>query len=173
MIKNYLKIALRNLMRNKLYASINILGLAIGMACCVLIFSAMHQQWSFDRFHENRDVIFRVLTREITKEGEVAFTVKQPRELAAALEETFPEIVHTTRFSNSTVIVGREDKLFRERIALIDPGYLQMFTFPLLAGDANSALDNLHSVVISERVARKYFDETENYAHVIGLIAAY
>ncbi|MCE2434393.1 MAG: ABC transporter permease [Candidatus Latescibacteria bacterium] len=84
------------------------------------------------------------------------------------MKDAFPEIVHTTRFSNSHVIVGREDKLFQERIALIDPPYLQMFTFPLLAGDANTALDDLHSVVISERVAKKYFGETENYAHVIG-----
>lgn len=168
MLKNYLKIALRNLMRNKLYASINILGLAIGMACCVLIFSAVHQQWSFDRFHKNRDVIFRILTREITKEGEIARTVKQPEDLAAALKETYPEIAHTTRFANSNVIIERGDKLFGERIALIDPAYLQIFTYPLLAGDANTALDDMHSVVISERVARKYFDETENYARVIG-----
>ena len=168
MIKNYLKIALRNLMRNKLYASINILGLAIGMACCVLIFSAVHQQWSFDRFHKNRDVIFRVLAREITKEGEIALTVRQPEELAAALKEAFPEIAHTTRFANSNVIIERGDKLFGERIALIDPAYLQIFTYPLLAGDANTALDDMHSVVISERVAKKYFDETKNYARVIG-----
>ena len=168
MLTNYLKIALRNLMRNKLYASINILGLAIGMACCVLIFSAVHQQWSFDRFHKNRNVIFRVLAREITKEGEIARTVKQPEDLAAALKETYPEIAHTTRFANSNVIIERGDKRFGERIALIDPAYLQMFTYPLLAGDANTALDDLHSVVISERVAKKYFDETENYARVIG-----
>ena len=168
MIKNYLKIALRNLMRNKLYASINILGLAIGMACCVLIFSAVHQQWSFDRFHKNRDVIFRVLAREITKEGEIARTVRQPEELAAALKEAFPEIAHTTRFANSNVIIERGDKLFGERIALIDPAYLQIFTYPLLAGDTNTALDDMHSVVISERVAKKYFDETKNYARVIG-----
>ena len=168
MLTNYLKIALRNLMRNKLYASINILGLAIGMACCVLIFSAVHQQWSFDRFHKNKDIIFRVLAREITKEGEIARTVKQPEDLAAALKETYPEIAHTTRFANSNVIIERGNKLFGERIALIDPAYLQMFTYPLLAGDANTALDDMHSVVISERVAKKYFDETENYARVIG-----
>ncbi|MYF16867.1 MAG: ABC transporter permease [Gemmatimonadetes bacterium] len=168
MLTNYLKIAIRNIARNKTFSAINIIGLAIGMACCVLIFSMIHQQWSFDRFHKNRDVIFRVLTREITKEGEVAFMVLQPKELAGTLKDAFPEIVHTTRFSNSYVIVGREDKLFQERIALIDPPYLQIFTYPLLAGDANTALDDLHSVVISERVARKYFGETENYAHVIG-----
>ena len=168
MFKNYLKIALRNLMRNKLYASINILGLAIGMACCVLIFSAVHQQWSFDRFHKNRDVIFRILAREITKEGKIARTVKQPEELAAALKETFPEILHTTRFANSNVIIERRDKRFGERIALIDPAYLQIFTYPLLAGDTNTVLDDIRSVVISERVAKKYFDETENYARVIG-----
>ena len=168
MLTNYLKIALRNLMRNKLYASINILGLAIGMACCVLIFSAVHQQWSFDRFHKNRDVIFRVLAREITKEGEIARTVKQPEDLAVALKETYPEIAHTTRFANSNVIIERGNKLFGERIALIDPAYLQIFTYPLLAGDANTALDDMHSVVISERVAEKYFDETEIYARVIG-----
>lgn len=168
MIKNYLTVAIRNIARNKTFSVINIIGLAIGMACCVLIFSTVHQQWSFDRFHKNREVIFRVLTREITREGEVAFTVLQPKELAGTLKDAFPEIVHTTRFSNSYVIVGREDKLFQERIALIDPPYLQMFTFPLLAGDSNTALDDLHSVVISERVAKKYFGETENYAHVIG-----
>ena len=137
MIKNYLTVAVRNIARNKTFSAINIIGLAIGMACCVLIFSAVHQQWSFDRFHENRDAIFRVLTREITKEGAVAFSVKQPRELAAALQDAFPEIVYTTRFSNSTVIIGREDKLFRERIALIDPAYLQMFTFPLFSRRCN------------------------------------
>lgn len=168
MIKNYLTVAIRNIARNKTFSAINIIGLAIGMACCVLIFSTVHQQWSFDRFHKNRDVIFRVLTREITREGEVAFTVLQPKELAGTLKDAFPEIVYTTRFSNSYVIVGREDKLFQERIALIDPPYLQMFTFPLLAGDLNTALDDLHSVVISERVAKKYFGEIENYAQVIG-----
>ncbi len=165
MLKNYLKIAIRNIARNKTFSAINIIGLAIGMACCVLIFSTVHQQWSFDRFHKNRDVIFRVLTREITREGEVAFMVLQPKELAGTLKDAFPEIVHTTRFANSYVIVGREDKLFQERIALIDPPYLQIFTYPLLAGDAT---DDLHSVVISERVAKKYFGETENYARVIG-----
>lgn len=168
MFKNYLTVAIRNIARNKTFSAINIIGLAIGMACCVLIFSTVHQQWSFDRFHKNREVIFRVLTREITREGEVAFTVLQPKELAGTLKDAFPEIVYTTRFSNSYVIVGREDKLFQERIALIDPPYLQMFTFPLLAGDLNTALDDLHSVVISERVAKKYFGETENYAQVIG-----
>ncbi len=168
MIKNYLTVAIRNIAKNKTFSAINIIGLAIGMACCVLIFSTVHQQWSFDRFHKNKDVIFRVLTREITREGKVAFTVLQPKELSGTLKDAFPEIVHTTRFASSYVIVGREDKLFQERIALIDPPYLQMFTFPLLAGDANTALDDLHSVVISERVAKKYFGETENYAQVIG-----
>ena len=97
MIKNYLTVAIRNIARNKTFSAINIIGLAIGMACCVLIFSMIHQQWSFDRFHKNRDVIFRVLTREITKEGEVAFMVLQPKELAGTLKDAFPEIVHTTR----------------------------------------------------------------------------
>ena len=168
MLRNYFLVAIRNLLRHKVYSLINISGLALGMACCLLIFSALYHQWSFDRFHAHRDTIFRLITRGVSPAGDVRFTVKQPVSLAAALKEAFPEVLRVTRFSNSSAIFRHGDRLFRERIALVDPAYLHMFTYPLVAGDANTALQKLKSVVISEPVARKYFGEEIALSDLIG-----
>lgn len=140
MIRNYLKIALRNILRQKGYSFINIAGLTFGLACSILIGLWVRDELSFDRFHEKKDRIFRILNK--VPSGEL---IPSPTyALAPALKEEYPEVEEYSRvwpWAGSLVRYG--DKRFEEdRICLADPGFLRMFTFPLLYGDPDAALAN-------------------------------
>lgn len=157
MIQNYLKIALRNLLRQKGYSFINIAGLAVGMACCILIFLWVQDEVSYDRFHENIGSLYRVYRTSVS-EGKVRRTAITTAMAGPALVEEFPEIIYATRFDDKgkrLVIAGEER--FKDEIALADGDFFSMFSFPIILGDPQTALVDPSSVVITERASQKYF----------------
>ena len=158
MFKNYLKIALRNLRKHKAYSFINIAGLAIGIGCCALIMLYVQDELSFDRFHKNADRIYRVaLSAAVSGTPINAATSSAP--MAAALLAEYPEVRGTTRFWDiGRVLIGHENNRFYEDGFLFaDSSVFQVFTFPLLSGDPQTALVQPNSVVLTEKMAHKYF----------------
>ena len=157
MLKNYLKIALRNLKRHKGYSFINIAGLAIGMACCILILLWVQDELSYDRFHENGKDIYRIMsygTRYMIEGIDGT-----PAPLAPAVKEEVPGIVNYARFSDIPKLVFKYgDKVFYETRGLIaDPSIFEIFTFPFAQGDPKTALSEPLDIVITETMAKKYF----------------
>jgi putative ABC transport system permease protein len=160
MIKNYLKIALRNIRRHKAYSFINIAGLTIGMTCVVLLLLWIQDELSYDKFHENIDDIYLVSAHIKMEKDELQ--VPSVPGVGPLLKELFPEVEESARFLAGlrTFILSYQDKTFSERMIFpADPEVLEMFTFPLIEGDSKTALKDPYSLVLSERVAKKYFGE--------------
>ncbi|OGG43925.1 MAG: hypothetical protein A3F84_18875 [Candidatus Handelsmanbacteria bacterium RIFCSPLOWO2_12_FULL_64_10] len=169
MLRNYLTVAIRNLMRQKLYAFINIFGLALGIACCLLMALFVKHEWSYDRFHQNRGQIYRLLGREVKPNGDIKIRSLHPLSVVEPLVKTFPGIVWASGFMASTVRITGGDHTFSERFGEAHADFLRMFSFPLLAGDAETALSQPDAVVISEPTARKFFGELQpGYGNVLG-----
>jgi len=159
MLKNYLKIALRNLRRHKGYTFINIAGLTVGMACCALMLLFIRQELSFDRFHEKAERIYR-MTMSNTHDGNVHVGSVMAAPIGPALTEEYPEIRQAVRLQppyNSTPVKYQNRQFYEEELYYADPNIFEIFDFPLQQGDAATALQNLKSVVLSQDAARKYF----------------
>ncbi|HID29144.1 MAG TPA: hypothetical protein EYP19_03970 [Desulfobacterales bacterium] len=156
MFKNYLKIAIRNLVRHKIYSFINVFGLAVGIAFCILTFLFVRHEWTYDAFHENADSIYRVISFAELDGKAQAFAIS-PAPMAPALIQESPGVKRAVRFKKMGGVVNYKDKSFNERILLMDPSFFQVFSFPLLKGNPATVLNNKNSIVISAEVARKYF----------------
>ena len=167
MLLNYIKIAFRNLFKFKAFSVINILGLAIGMTCCFLIFLWVLDELGFDRFHENYRTIARGTFNVINDNGE-SQSVWGPTPLGPTILEEMPEVVNATRFlpgANSSLFYNNES--FAEKIIWTDPNFFEIFTFPVFDGDIKTALNEPTNLIITRRIARKYFGTDEN---VIGKV---
>ena len=158
MFKNFLTIAFRNLFKHKGYSFINVAGLALGMACCLFIMLWVFEELSYDRFHENIDHLYRVEQDQFYS-GESYHVNVTPYPMGEGIKEEIPEIIDATRYTGTgNVLLKYEDKSFFEGgIRAVDPSIFHMFTFPLVKGDPNTALDEPHGMVISEEMADKYF----------------
>jgi putative ABC transport system permease protein len=158
MWKSYLKVAWRNLVRQKGYAFINIFGLAVGLAACMLVYLFVRQELNYDRFHERADRIFRVAMEAATPEKTTRDAGTQ-FPMVHALRKDYPEIERATRiFFPSTGLIEANDKSFtRERIAFSDADLFRIFTFPVLRGQAGDLLADPRSLVLCETAARRYF----------------
>jgi putative ABC transport system permease protein len=158
MFRNYLKSALRNIRKQKGYSFLNISGLALGMACSILIIFYIQHELSYDRFHENADRIYRI-SMEGRLGGEFMKVAPTPTPLAPSLLIKYPEVVKAARIRKSDAVsVEFADKKFIESaIVYADPGVFDVFTFPLLRGDVKTALARPYTVVLTERTAKKYF----------------
>ena len=162
MIKNYLKTAWRNLWKNKVYSTINIAGLAIGMAACIIILLFVFYERSFDRFHSKN--IYRL--NEVQKfEGMVASqkVALSMYPMGPTLKQEFPEIINFSRIwaSNKTPLVLGEKRVYIDRVAFVDSTFLQMFDFTLLKGQRRIALNEKNSIVLTQTTARKFFGEED------------
>jgi putative ABC transport system permease protein len=161
MIGNYVKVARRNLTRNKLYSMISVFGLGLGIACCLLIFLYVQDELSFDRFHSKAHDIYRLIRIE-QRPGEE--TVRSPSvtyNIAPELKANFPEVERTVRLTGGDYIVSRDGQSFTQNALHVDPGFLGMLSFPLIRGDSKSALGGPVSAVITPETARKYFGEED------------
>lgn len=157
MLRNYIKTALRHLQKNKLYAIINITGLAVGITSCLLIGIYIWHEFSFDRFHKNADRIARI-TWEYNfgdADNKVALTGTK---VGPQLKRTFPEVEAYVRTLKIPRVVGNGDIKFEEKnFFYADSAFFYVFSFPLLKGDAATALDAPDKVVLTETTSRKYF----------------
>ena len=151
-----LKTMYRHLVKHKIYSLISVTGLAVGMACVMLIMLWAAQEWSYDRFHVHADRLYRVVFSG-ESDGRVYNGYFQPGPLAAELKARIPEVVHATNF------IGVESKLSFEQTGFlctgshVDTAFFQMFSFPLDRGDATTVLADPHSIVISQGLARRMF----------------
>jgi len=171
MFKNYLKIALRNIRRHKCFSFINIAGLAIGMACCILIVLFVRDELSYDSYHAKADQIYRVITK-IETQGEMSILISTPPPLGPALTNDFPEIVNYVRFISplrDEVLVGYKDRKFYEtRFFFADQTVFDIFSFPLIKGNPETALQEPYSILITEEMADKYFGEEDPLGKVLN-----
>jgi putative ABC transport system permease protein len=176
MIKNYLLVTLRNMMRNKVYSLINIVGLAIGLTACFLIYQFVRFELSYDKFNSNAASIYRVSSELLQDSTHIGMTVTNAPALGPALKAEFPEVTEFTRLVKTSLFTSSLTSFFvnslefscqkqggdlvafnEERVYFADAPFLTMFTFPLSAGTPTTALQEPNSVVISETMARKYF----------------
>ncbi|MFC2158587.1 ABC transporter permease [Acidobacteriota bacterium] len=164
MLKNYIKIALRNIKKNRGISFINIAGLAIGMAVCILILLYVRSELSFDAFHEHSDRVYRIQRSFIAPDGSerMAFSTLAPS-FVPLLEENFPEIERAVRmWGNGNHTVTIEDRNYIEsRFFYAEEDIFKVFTLPLLKGDSDTALKNPHSVVLSRSMSEKFFGDED------------
>ncbi len=170
MIRNYLKIALRNLSRSKAFSVINLLGLAVGMACFILILLFVRSELGYDRFHENSDRIWRVTREWLNEDGATSLHlgyVAPP--IAPLLANDFPDILQATRIQTpGPMLVSRGETAFmEERLLFADENLFAVFTFPLLRGEPGAALKEPFTVVVTEKTARKYFGNEDPVGQVL------
>jgi putative ABC transport system permease protein len=158
MLKSYIKIAFRNLARHKGYSFINIAGLALGMACSLFILLWVQDELSYDRFHAGAKALYRVEHDQKTDRGKFHAPIT-PNLLSPALQAEIPEVADSTRVRQMGALLFRSgDKAFYEnRISAVDPSFLRMFSFPLLHGASETALNGPADLVVTEKFARKYF----------------
>jgi putative ABC transport system permease protein len=170
MIKNYLKTAVRNLFKHKGYTFINILGLAIGMTACLLILLFVRHELSYDGYHQNSDRIYRVAmaARWGGRDFDIAVV---PAATAKTMVTDFPEVEDAIRFrQRGDYIVQYKDQNFREeKIIFTDTTFFKLFSIPLLQGDAESALINPYSIVLSRKTAQKYFRDEDPMGKTLKL----
>src|SRR5215467_6969148 len=154
MFKNYLKTAIRSLLKNKFYTSINIIGLAVGLATCLLIFLYVLDELSYDKYNANADRIYRV-NNEIRFGGNYFDLAQGPAPMAATMAREFPQVQQVTRvrcYGSFLVRKGNEN-IHEERVGFADSTLFDVFTLPMIAGDPKTALKEYHSLVITEKIA--------------------
>lgn len=157
MINNYFKIAFRNLWRNKSFSAINIFGLAIGMASAMLILLWIQNEMSIERLHANGDRIYLMYNRDKDPEGKAWAWPTTPKVLATTLKKDYPEVEDAVRYNNITFLLTAGEKKLNTRGAFVDSGFLKMFTFPLLQGNADKALKGSYNIVLTEKFAKALF----------------
>jgi len=149
---SHLKILLRNIVIQKGYSLINILGLAIGIAVCSLIFLWVYDELGYDNYHENLDNIYQVL---LNIEGN--WSESSNWALAPTLKQDYPEIEKASRYAFRNVLLKYENNNFYESGALVDKDFLDIFTYPFIDGNPRTALSADNSIIITESTAKKYF----------------
>ena len=168
MLKNYAKIIFRNLLKDKTYSFINVFGLAIGITCSILILLWVQDESSYDKFNKNADSIYRVVKYSADNKG----ASQSPAQLAPTMADQIPGIESYVRiFKLPRLIFEHGNNNFYEDNGIIaDPTILSMFTFPLIEGDARTALKEPVDIVITEKMAKKYFGNTDPLNKTIEIV---
>ena len=167
MFKNYLKIAFRNISRNKGFAFINISGLVTGMASAILILLWIQNELSYDRFHANTGRLYEVFGNNIVG-GEIRTGTATPEIMAPVLKKDIPELEEVSRISwgeNYLLTVG--DKSLQAKGNQVDPGFPAMFSFPLIKGNIKTVLTDPYSIVLTQQLAKKIFGNEDPVGKVI------
>jgi len=163
---SYAKVALRKIRRHKGYSFINISGLAIGMACCFLVFLWVLDELSFDRFHSNAKEIYRILHNP---RGTDIYNPYGSGPLGPALKADYPEIINFTRsFGETNAPLKYKDQVFNGKVRGVDNSFFEIFTFPFIKGDPKNCLSEPHSIVLTEKMAAKLFHEEDPLGKTVG-----
>lgn len=161
MISNYITISFRKFRRQKFYSLLNIVGLASGMATVILILLYVMDELSYDQFHRNEKALYRVVENQYYS-GQPVFPVAvTPGPLAAALATEFPEVARATRVHQGWDAFRYKDEVFDDHGIYVDPDFVRMFDFPFVAGDTATALHEINSIVVTERLAEKLFGKED------------
>ncbi len=156
MFKNNLKIAWRNLLKGKVFNVINIAGLSVAIACCVLLFLTVIYEFSFDKFHKNLPDIYQVYLTQNRAKG-VERGTAMPEPLTPALKAEYPDVQYISRWGNGHAEVSYKAKKMMQSVSFVDEDFLRIFTFPLEKGSVKTALHDLRSIVITAEVAKAIF----------------
>src|SRR4030095_3614781 len=163
MLGNYIKISSRHLWHNKLYSFINLVGLAVAITCVLLAVLFIKDERSFDRFHEKRENLYRIVTSRTDDKGRRGTVAGTGKPQAAAFKEAVPEIVDHVRIMGGDIRgdVAFDNKTLNLQMLFADESFFKLFSFPLVRGDAATALNDISSVVVTESVAKKYFNSID------------
>lgn len=167
MIKNYLKIAWRNVLKNKLFSTINVFGLSVGMTCCMLLLLYILSEISFDRHQEHVNDLYLVRSENVQPNGEQMDNPRAPAPYAHALKAEYPEVVQVTRLwqnfleDKALLTIDQPGKgplsFYETKGTHVDSTFFDVFTYHFLEGDQRTALTDPHSIVLSDQLARKLF----------------
>lgn len=162
MLKNQLVAAFRSLLKEKLNLVINTCGLAVGFACFVLILAYVNYERGYDRFHKNKDRIFRVVTDEVLPNGKSNFLSSTPGPVGPALAHDFPDVENYVRLTGATMLMQHEQNKYQEEhIYFADATIFDVFSFPLIRGDQGQALAAPFSIVLTQSSAARYFGDKD------------
>jgi len=170
MFKNYLVLAWRNILRNRLNSIINIIGLSTGIAVSFIIFMHVIHEFSFDNYHKSADNIYRVTLKRIYPQNEINYAIT-PTSFGIYAQNKFPEINDMCRllFPRGEFIVRYEDKAFKEKhVCFADSNFFELFNIPLIQGNPETILKDINSIIITESAAKKYFGKKEALGKIIN-----
>jgi putative ABC transport system permease protein len=170
MIRNYLKIAFRALWRNKLHSFINIAGLSVGIASCILIVLFVRDELTFDRFHEKAERTFRAYVIENWGENQVFTDITTPFPLGPALKDNLQEVESMVRFHTIGSQIKTDNELFSEQVSIVGIDFLKMFDFKLLKGQRNGILNDQTSIVLTEDAAKRFFGNEDAVEKTLSLL---
>ncbi len=172
MLKNYFTMTLRNIRKHKLHSFINIVGLSIGVAVCLIVFLWVQDEFGYDRFHANKSEIAQVYSKMLYSGGDSQINTGSYYPLAKVLKEECPEIKEAIRYEPATGLrFSHGDKQFsNDAVGLADPSFFAIFTFPFTAGSPATALAENYSIIISESMAKKYFGNEDPIGKTITLL---
>jgi putative ABC transport system permease protein len=156
MFKNYLKVALRYLTKHKGYTFINVLGLAVGITCSILIMLFVRSEWSYDRFHGKAERLYRVWQHE-KYQGEDFINSVTPLPMAAAIQSSFPEVEASCRVYGLHPMMRVDHNSFSEEVRMVDPSFFRMFDFQLIEGNRDRPFPTANSLILTPEIAKKYF----------------
>ncbi|UCE42340.1 MAG: ABC transporter permease, partial [Candidatus Aminicenantes bacterium] len=165
MLKNFFKIAIRNIKKSKLLSIINILGLAVGMGCALLIALHVMDELGYEGLHNKADRIYRIVQEDY---------IGSPAPLGSALKRNLPEIEETVIVENYTrrskkLFSTAEKRFYEERVILAEPSFFDVFSFPLIRGNPETALNDPYALLLTETTARKYFGDDDPIGQTITL----
>ena len=170
MLKNYFVVAIRNLWRNKILSFINISGLSLGLSCCMLIFLYAKDELSYDRFNEKKGQIYRITARMVDDKGMDEYKGGKTGMIhGPSFKQEIPEIKEFVRVSRGEFVIRTNNQIFNQEIKFVDDNFFSVFSFPLISGDPRQVLADLHSMVISEETAKKYFGSSRAEGKTIEL----
>jgi putative ABC transport system permease protein len=169
MLKNYFKTALKTLWRNKLFFLINIFGLSLGLACCMLILLYTGDEVSFDRFHKKADQIFRIVQATTNPDGSVQKDGSTGMMQGPNFKNTVPEIEDFVRVQSGNLTLRHKGEVFDQENLFVDDNFFSIFSFPFLSGNPLTALASPRSVILSEEIAEKYFGTTNAVGKVLEI----
>ncbi|MDP4215298.1 MAG: ABC transporter permease [Bacteroidota bacterium] len=171
MLRNFFKVSFRNLRRNPVFSSINILGLTIGMAAALLIGLWIRNELSVDRWFANKDRIYQMYSRE-KSDGAVNAWGRTPSPLAAELKTNYPEVEDASRFRVVYFLMTKEEKHLNVQGAFADSGFLSILNFPFLAGNARTALNRPHTIVLTRHLAKSLFGNEDPMGKTVRIDSA-
>lgn len=157
MLRHYLLTIARNLTRNKWVSAINIGGLAIGMACALLILLYLKNELGYDRFHSNKDRLYQLVCTRTEQDGSAERFAIAAQVQGPAFKQEIPEIQEFVRVQPGSVVIKNGDAIFSESVTWVDAPFFSVFTFPLKTGNPATVLADFHDIVLTESAARKYF----------------
>jgi putative ABC transport system permease protein len=163
MIKNYIKVAWRNIVGNKVFSAINIFGLSIGLACCILMLMFVRNELSFDKFHAKAKNIYRITSEGNGPNGRTSMAVS-PAPWAPLMKKDYPEIKEYVRvLKDERILIGEKGKehTFAKNALFVDSSFFDVFSFKLLHGDPSKVLTAPNSIVLTREAARKYFGDVD------------